>query len=67
MSPTMKAALERGVRTVVQAAAGAALVVLLHDGASWSVVPEALSVGAFAGLISLVTMFAAPPKTESPN
>lgn len=67
MSPKLKAALERGIRTVIQASAAAALVVLLQDGASWSVVPEALSVGAFAGLISLVSMFAVAPKQETPN
>lgn len=62
MSEKFKDALERAARTFVQAAASAALVVLVKDGAGWEVVPAAASIGAFAGLISLVAMFAVPPK-----
>lgn len=66
MSPRWKAALERAARTFVQSAAAAALVVLAKDGADWSVVPQAASIGAFAGLIAIVAMFAAPPRQEPP-
>lgn len=66
MSRRWKAAIERAVRTFVQASAAAALVVLTQDGADWGSVAKAASVGAFAGLIALVAMFAAPPKQEAP-
>lgn len=62
MSGKWKGALERGARTFVQATAGAMLVALTIDGASWSDVPTAASAGGFAGLIAVLAMFAYPPK-----
>ncbi len=62
LPPAWLAAIERALRTFIQAASAAALVLMTQEGASWSVLPEAASVGAFAGLIAFVAMFAVPPQ-----
>ena len=49
----------RPVRTFAQATA-AAMLVDLSDGGAWSDLPQAASIGAFAGLISLLMLVAGP-------
>lgn len=63
MLAKIKESAERVIRTAIQAGAGAALVILTKDGASWEVVPAAASVGAFAALVSFVMFLALPPKS----
>jgi hypothetical protein len=58
-------ALERAGRTILQTAAAVAVIELAKDGASWSTVPAALSVGAFAGLIALLMAVAGPLKPSA--
>lgn len=62
MGDKVKDALERALRTFVQATAGAMLVTLGTDGAAWSDVPTAAVAGAFAGFIALLAMVAFPPR-----
>jgi len=46
-------ALERSAKTFAQASLAVGLPLLVADGASWSDIPNAASVAAFAGLLSL--------------
>jgi hypothetical protein len=62
VSPKLKAAVERALRTFVQASFGAMLVLLAKDGASWADVPAAGIAGAFAGFLALLALYAYPPK-----
>lgn len=57
-------AAERAIRTFIQAGA-AAMLVELGAGGGWNDVPQAASVGAFAGLISLLMMVAGPKPSQS--
>lgn len=53
-------AAERAARTFAQTTAAFMVVELVKDGASWATVPEAASVGAFAGFIALLMAVAGP-------
>ena len=53
-------AIERSGRTFVQTTAAIMVVELVKDGASWGTLPEAASVGAFAGVIALLMAIAGP-------
>ncbi len=46
-------AIERAVKTFVQGTLAVMLPELIIDGASWSDIPKAASLGAFAGLLSV--------------
>jgi hypothetical protein len=55
-------ALERAVRTFIQAAAGMMLGLLTVQGAGWDDLPDALLAGAFAGLLAVLALYAVPPR-----
>jgi hypothetical protein len=55
-----KSAVERALRTAGQTTAAVAVAELLKDGASWITVPQAASIGAFAGFIALLMAVAGP-------
>lgn len=67
MSPKLKDAAERASRTFIQASTGAVIPLLIIEGADWSDIPKAASVGAFAGVISwlmALNRWSAPKQSE---